>query len=480
MMISRLSFEFTSDSKMAHPRIIAAGEVHPSRRGNRQPEVSKSLDKARAGFEKSIVRLEFDFGGTTCHGTGFFVNFPTDKYDAIVTAGHNLVNNDKVKARNLTAILKGNDRVMASDFRICPQYEERLGVEPDPPDKGCHDYGIVLLTRDEEQADKRQGLGLNLSLNLHPSLQGTRDVYVSGYGGGADADLQMSSGALKEGCRSQLEYQAPTEQGMSGSPVWAAYDGQINVVGIHNMRPKGTGAGSRGARITEEVMRNLCLWTETGFFGKRLCAPAKKGKQHNTYLSFPRNSDFAKVFLGSPSAAAEQDGLTFDIIPAYISPREAGRAPLYAFKFHKPSAWYKGKDAAAAQAEREKCWVEWQRTLQRAVLVGTLKDVNLVRLQQTLRSQPRGPPPKIPKPRAKRYHVILPTPGEDGQELRLYDDGRQEDDIDDGMTEFAGVSFGPFKEPDIRGNRQCSSFWFPRHEREEPKFPIVYDHVAFG
>lgn len=134
------------------------------------------------------------------------------------------------------------------------------------------------------------------------------------------------------------------------------------------------------------------------------------------------------MFLGSSSTAADRNNLTFDIIPAYIFPRWSNRSPLYAFKTRCSGG--------------KKCWVEWQPADQKAVLVDTLRDIHLVRLIQR------------PRLKAARYFVLLPDipkDGGDGQELRLYDDGRDQDDIDAGKTEFAGVSFGDFKQRGIAG-----------------------------
>ncbi|KAL7795413.1 trypsin-like cysteine/serine peptidase domain-containing protein [Trichoderma ceciliae] len=434
MIFGRLSIEFISDTtKMEYPRIIGTGDVHRTRIENQQPKLKKGLDKAKFELKSSIVRLEFNFGGGAHYGTGFFVNFPTNKHDVILTAAHNLINEAKATAQDLMIIYENNGKEEAKEFRICPQYEEHLGKYPKPPGHGYYDYGVILLPKNESHANKRQGLGLNLSLNLHPTLRELRDAFVSGFGGGSDDVLQTSSGPLEK-FGNQIEYQATTEQGMSGSPVWVTYDGQTTVIGIHNMRPARKGAGSRGTKITEQVLRDLCLWAGIGFFGKRLCAPGGKGKSHNTYLSFPQNSDFAKVFLGSSSAAVVEESLTFDIIPAYMFPRWTNQAPLYAFKLHKPPSW----------DEQKKHWVEWQPERQRAVLVGTLKDVNLVKLMEKQTGK------------ATRYSVVMIAKGEDrgyGEELRLHDGGREEDDIEDGMTEFAGVSFGEFKELGILGSR---------------------------
>ncbi|KKO98079.1 hypothetical protein THAR02_09823 [Trichoderma harzianum] len=439
---------------MEYPRIIAPGAVHRSRTENQQPDVNKGLDKASFDLKNSIVRLQCDFGGGATYGTGFFVNFPCSTYDVILTAAHNLINNEKVtvEIKNLKVFCekpakaaKNNEEgskkdepepELVVDFKICPQYIKILENKPNSPDKGSYDYGIILLAKDKTKESNRQGLGLNLGLSSSFNLQGSKVANVCGYGGqNLTCLLQHSSGSIKSSGKQCVEYKAPTEQGMSGSPVWIPYGGHPMVVGIHNMRPKIKTGGSRGTKITEEVFRTICAWLGIGFFGKRLCAIGKKNKPHNTYLSFFQNSDFAKVFLGSSKEAMDQDNVTFDIMPTTIFPRWTGRQVLYAFKFHRPSAW----------SDEKKCWVEWQPRQQRAILVDTLKDVNLVRLDE-----------KPLKTGKKRRLVLIPTPGDPTkfQELRLYDDDRDEDDIEDGMTEFAGVSFGEWGDKaDMVGSR---------------------------
>ncbi|KAL7958942.1 hypothetical protein V8C34DRAFT_136198 [Trichoderma compactum] len=452
-MLYRLGIEFSSDTKMEYPRIIAPGDVHRTRIENQQPDVNKGLDKASFDLKNSIVRLQCDFGDGPTYGTGFFVNFPCSTYDVILTAAHNLINEQKVTVQNLKVFCAKPEKntrntgegpekdeiepEQVAGFKICPRYIEILETKPTAADKGSHDYGVILLARDKTKESNRQGLGLNLGLSSHLTLQGSKIANVSGYGGNdPSSPLQHSSGqVLKTGGKQCVEYKAPTEQGMSGSPVWIPYGGHPMVVGIHNMRPKIKTGGSRGAKITEEVFRTMCAWLGIGFFGKRLCAMGKKSKLHNTYLSFFQHSDFAKVFLGSSDEARNQDNVTFDIMPTTIFPRWTGRQVLYAFKFHRPPAW----------SDEKKCWVEWQPKQQRAILVDTLKDVNLVRLDD-----------KLLKSGNKRLLVLIPAPGDPSkiQELRLYDDDRDEDDIEDGMTEFAGVSFGRWGDKaDMVGSR---------------------------
>ncbi|PNP41968.1 hypothetical protein TGAMA5MH_06146 [Trichoderma gamsii] len=429
-LISRLSVEFTHDIKHEYARGASCNH-----REDQQPKLKSELDKVNFQLRNTIVRLQFDFGGQVNYGTGFFINLPSTKYDVILTAGHNLISEEKVKARNLTVIYHGNHKEKVTEFKICPQYEESLGTNPRLPTHVNYDYGVILLPKDEGQADKRLGLGLDLSLNIDPSLQGLRDAFVSGYGDGVGSMTLRTCFSPLKGLGNKIEYYLESkEQGMSGSPIWVTHDGQMTVIGIHNTTPEKKGARGIGTRITEEVFRTLCLWTQSGFFDRRFCAPGGKTKSHNTYLSFSQNEDSASVFLGSSSAAADRNNLTFDIIPAYIFPKWANRSPLYAFKFRKPPSC----------SDRKKCWIEWQPATQQALLVETLKDIHFVRLIQR------------PRLKAARYFLLLPDipkDGGDGQELRLYDDDRDQSDIDVGKTEFGGVSFGEFKERGIVGSR---------------------------
>lgn len=177
--------------------------------------------------------IDVDIVGQVNYGTGFFLNLPSTKYDVILTAGHNLINEEKVKAQNLTVIYHGNRKEKVTEFKICPQYEEFLGINPRPPSHVNYDYGVILLPKDEGQADKRLGLGLDLSLNLDPSLQGSRDAFVSGYGDGVGSMTLRTCFSPLEGLASNIEYYLESKkQGMSGSPIWVAHDGQMTVIGI--------------------------------------------------------------------------------------------------------------------------------------------------------------------------------------------------------------------------------------------------------
>lgn len=245
----RLGFEFTSDVKMEYPRIVGDGDVHRTRIANRQPEVGKDLNRAEE-LAKTVVKLKFEFDGMfvmlhmvgctfwyadhgiliisgALHtGTGFFVNFPSTKYDVILTAAHNLIHHNKARAQNLKVVYSDGVEEDVKRYIICPQYEDVLALGPEHPDRGLYDYGVILLPK--EDVDSRLGLGLNLGFNLQ--AQSDRNVNVSGFGDGPGA-LRTSSGDLQDFGR-QLMYKAQTEQGMSGSPVWIAYDGQRIAIGI--------------------------------------------------------------------------------------------------------------------------------------------------------------------------------------------------------------------------------------------------------
>ncbi|KAH0498024.1 hypothetical protein TgHK011_005303 [Trichoderma gracile] len=459
-MFYRLDFDFASDTIMEYPCLVGPGEGHRSRAQNPQPEILNALDRDNADLKNTIVRLQFMFGGTTRHGTGFFVNLPSPTFDVILTAAHNLIDVNKVLASNLMVIYADGGAELATDFQICPQYVEILGTRPKSDERAKFDYGVILLPKDEKIKAKRQGLGLSLEIDSNDTLRSPKEVRVYGYGETGTGSYLRSSGPLKDvPDRRQLEYKVQTEPGMSGSPVWIPYGGQRIAVGIHNMRPKNSGSGSRGARITAEVFRNLCDWAQVGFFNRRLCVVGKDPDgqpTHNTYLAFYQDYPFAKVFLGSSAAASAQDNLSFDILPAIIPPSWAVKSsPLWAFRFHRPLGWRKTKGDEEGDrngdktkdgkgdedGDNDKCWVEWRPSRQEAVLVKKLKEVNLVRLQEIQKSG-RKRSWVTAKSGQKPFRVILPRENEtDNQQLRLDDGERDEDDIDHGLTDFEGVLF---------------------------------------
>ncbi|OTA06254.1 hypothetical protein A9Z42_0069830 [Trichoderma parareesei] len=237
-MFYRLDFDFASDTVMEYQRIVAPGEGHRNRAQNVQPEIAGVLDKCN-NLKNTIVRLRFNFGVSTRYGTGFFVNLPSPTHDVILTAAHNLIDEKKILATNMTVIYGDNDEESATEFRICPTYIKYLETDPKSDDRGIYDYGVILLAkcpssepeRQRMMQNMRQGMGLSLGIYYNDTLRDSKDVRVSGYDEkGGDSPIQSSGPLVRVG--DQLEYLAPTEPGMSGSAVWVPYGGQPMVVGI--------------------------------------------------------------------------------------------------------------------------------------------------------------------------------------------------------------------------------------------------------
>lgn len=169
------------------------------------------------------------------------MNFPGTKDDVILTAGHNLISESGRRATDLTILGDSPISIGADGFKISTSYEK----EPNGK-QAVNDYGIILVPRVNSQV--RSGFGYSLKLGIDEDLN--RTVHVTGYKGkvtkagnkvgstSSDKDKKQnmnkpvdSTGqATSDG--EQLVYGARTEQGMSGSPVWVAYNGYPTVVGI--------------------------------------------------------------------------------------------------------------------------------------------------------------------------------------------------------------------------------------------------------
>lgn len=172
------------------------------------------------------------------------MNFPGTKDDVILTAGHNLISEAGQRATDLTVLGNSPISIGADKFKISKSYEK----EPNSK-QAVNDYGIILVPRVNNQP--RPGFGYSLKLGIDEDLN--RTVHVTGYKGKvskpvskpgnslgstpSDKDKQdmnkpvdSTGKATSDG--EQLVYGARTEQGMSGSPVWVAYNGYPTAVGI--------------------------------------------------------------------------------------------------------------------------------------------------------------------------------------------------------------------------------------------------------
>ncbi|KAF7792464.1 hypothetical protein EIP86_003503 [Pleurotus ostreatoroseus] len=295
---------------------------HSTWRGEDSDELKGGLVLADLDVKPWVVKFQWKSSdGGTAQGTGFIVNIPGSSHDVILTAAHNLIDANGVWSNDLEAHISREAvqqsspsspssniiKVDQSALRICDEYRTSKGTGTD--------WGAVLLQKGTIRAmtgtDKSAGFGYSMRL-AYKDLK--EDVYVTGFrasstGNGDELTTKTSSGPCRTYSK-YLQYQAKTEQGISGSPVWFAYEGEPVVVAIHNMRPPKEGAGSRGARLTTRLLRVVFEWAQVGKYNVQLrtkdLSPElpKKG----LFLYFREGDDLARVKIES--------GSSFDVLPA--------------------------------------------------------------------------------------------------------------------------------------------------------------------
>ena len=201
-----------------------------------------------------VVKLTFKRFGEAepLSGSGFFLNLPDiqDKH-VILTAAHNLILNQR-RSLDLKVIFN-------NPFDIDPDNSEKVKFADDkhgaiievPVDntKGsrnvhiCNDYkgegdpsvdyGVITIPR--TSANGPQGFGFSLALAYGKSFKGN----VSGFK--IDKSIPPIKKTLRPATSSALnmtyhknhvKYQATTEKGMSGSPVWVEYQTYLAVIAI--------------------------------------------------------------------------------------------------------------------------------------------------------------------------------------------------------------------------------------------------------
>jgi len=182
-------------------------------------------------------------------GSGFFLNLPNiiNKH-VVLTAAHNLISNGirtlnlKVTYNNPFQIDPDNpDKVIFADDKkpaiieipvdntddsdnvhICKAYYLETGFP-------SVDYAVICIPRASEGP---RGFGFSLKLVHRKSFKG--DVHVSGFKGTMMKALRpftFSSSSMTYH-EYYVGYQAKTEAGMSGSPVWVEYKGYPTVVAL--------------------------------------------------------------------------------------------------------------------------------------------------------------------------------------------------------------------------------------------------------
>ena len=202
-----------------------------------------------------VVKLTFKRFGEAepLSGSGFFLNLPDiqDKH-VILTAAHNLISNQR-RSLDLKVIYN-------NPFEIDPDDSERvkfadgkhgaiIEVPLDNTEGSCNvhickgyreggdpsvDYGVITIPR--TSANGPRGFGFSLALTYGISFRG--NVHVSGFKIDKSVPLirtlrpatSLAFNMTYHG--NHVEYQATTEKGMSGSPVWVEYQRYLAVVAI--------------------------------------------------------------------------------------------------------------------------------------------------------------------------------------------------------------------------------------------------------
>ena len=191
-------------------------------------------------FEKVIDnRIEY------LTGSGFFLNLPNINQHIILTAAHNLISNGirtlnlkviynnpfQIDPNNLNRVIFSDDKKPAiieipfdntdqsDNIHICRNYY--MG--------NLWNYAVICIPRTSEDP---RGFGFSLKFTHKKTFNW--NVHVSGFKGTMMKTLRpfTCSASNMTYQKQSLGYQAKTEEGMSGSPVWVEYKGYPTVIAV--------------------------------------------------------------------------------------------------------------------------------------------------------------------------------------------------------------------------------------------------------
>lgn len=159
-------------------------------------------------------------------GTGFYLNVPdTDNY-VILTAGHNLINEEKERTKNLR-IEREDEQCIAipeDNVFICQEYKESSKCKEED------DWGMILIPK--FNGSPSLGFGFSLLFATEEALSSKSEMFLTIGGYPACDRFRVCSGKGQKIDDKQLEYSILTKYGMSGAPVFLAHKGVETVVGI--------------------------------------------------------------------------------------------------------------------------------------------------------------------------------------------------------------------------------------------------------
>ncbi|KAJ2989284.1 hypothetical protein NUW58_g3546 [Xylaria curta] len=334
---------------------VPSGLVHPDHLQPPSIPAKPGLRYAGAGnWHPWVVKLKSS-------GTGFYINLPGTDKDVILTAGHNLVGSDGKRSTELVVMSsdgKGDIVVDNNNVEINTRYFKS------PKDyNAVYDYGAIFIPREEGQPP-RPGFGFSLMLGIDLKDRGKTDpkdayltgnVNVTGYREHTPpGQPDLSTG----GCNihpNQLEYEVETQVGLSGSPVWTAYNGVETVVAIHN-HGKNESGKSRGTRLNLRVMRDIFRWAGINRFSKRLRIQQVGAHPDGVYLHFAKDYTIGKDQVGRVYIGPDSMDTTFDVLLAETPPtsRLGELRPCFALMARVP--WAEKLDEYEDKGDN---WVVW-------------------------------------------------------------------------------------------------------------------------
>ncbi len=202
------------------------------------------LDTMTCPPYKWICAIKYSKGSTYVYGTGFKINFPHVDCSVVLTAAHNLWDEQKKeKPRTITLKFPGEPsfEVDKTNFYMPDEYKSEKNEN--------HDYGLIFYRNGSTTIS--DGFGWTTQISDR-ELQ-SRIVTVCGFPLDAyhippqiqDLKMSITGGEITNVKQYRLEYITDTMGGQSGSPIYTWYQGYWTVVGIHTTGTVGHNSGRR-------------------------------------------------------------------------------------------------------------------------------------------------------------------------------------------------------------------------------------------
>lgn len=248
-------------------------------------------------------RLRIFFGdekGNYARGSGFLVSLtPASTKDLIMTAGHNLVDNEGNYAKSIEVWFAGGKYTGSIGSETVTvtkdknEYFASRSYENNPTESNAiNDYGYILL---KKLPDGQSRGGFSYSAIMEEKLILEKEATVFGYPAQLhDGSIITSDWALNamgkitriELDGRQLQYAISTEKGHSGGPVCVKNGDHYTAIGIHNYAGETEKIGNCGSILT---CRNLFEMLERCYerASIELCLPKSKAGSSEILLKIP-------------------------------------------------------------------------------------------------------------------------------------------------------------------------------------------------